>query len=255
MPRANRYMLPGYACHPTHRCHNGSFLFKFARDRDEYRRRLRQSLKTYQVSLLNYVITSNHTHLLVKAGSTEQISEMMQKLEGEFATVYNLRKRRRGAFWSGRFHSTMVQEGTYLWNCLKYIDLNMVRARVVAHPGDWEWCGYRELTGARKRYRLLDLGEVAGLWEQDTLADFAANYKHVIEEAIARQELCREPWWRESIAVGSEDFVSQIQEKTTRRVEFTIEQPRTEYWSLRETGIPYGAISVSESVTVKLDRF
>ena len=33
MPRANRYFLPGYIWHITHRCHKKEFLLKFARDR------------------------------------------------------------------------------------------------------------------------------------------------------------------------------------------------------------------------------
>jgi len=74
MPRANRYLVPGYICHVTHRCHNRSYLFKFARDREEYRKRLRQSLPCYGVELLTYTITSNHTHLLLHAETTDCLS-------------------------------------------------------------------------------------------------------------------------------------------------------------------------------------
>ena len=95
--------------------------------RTEYRHRLRLALKEYDLSLLAYSITSSHTHLLINSGTTEALSSMMQKLEGEFAEVYNLRKKRTGAFWNGRYHATMIDSGRYLWNCMKYIDLNMVR--------------------------------------------------------------------------------------------------------------------------------
>jgi hypothetical protein len=47
MPRANRYFLPGGAYHLTHRCHNKSWLFRFARDRTEYCRRLRDCLRSF----------------------------------------------------------------------------------------------------------------------------------------------------------------------------------------------------------------
>ena len=83
MPRANRYMLPGNACHLTHRCHNGSFLFRFARDRTEYRKRLRAAAGQFKLSVLTYCITSNHVHLLLVASSVETISQFMQKLEVE----------------------------------------------------------------------------------------------------------------------------------------------------------------------------
>jgi putative transposase len=82
MPRANRYLIPGYACHVTHRCHNRSFLFRFARDREEYRRRLRQSLGPFGVELMAYCLTSNHTHLAVYAPTTEALSGLMPKAIG-----------------------------------------------------------------------------------------------------------------------------------------------------------------------------
>jgi len=60
MPRANRYILPGHTYHLTHRCHNRAFLLRFARDRDEYRRRLRGAVLEFGVSMLTYCVTSNH---------------------------------------------------------------------------------------------------------------------------------------------------------------------------------------------------
>jgi len=84
----------------------------------------------------------------------------MQKLEGECAGWYNLRKRHSGAFWSDRYYCTLVDGGTYTCNCMKYINLNMVHARVVHHPSEWRWCGYDELIGIRQGYRLLDLDSV-----------------------------------------------------------------------------------------------
>ena len=85
MPRAHRYILPGYLYHLTHRCHNRSFLLRFAVDRSAYCQRLRIAAKKFRISLLNYAITSNHTHLLVTSRQTRSISRFMQKLEGQFA--------------------------------------------------------------------------------------------------------------------------------------------------------------------------
>jgi len=249
MPRSNRYILPGYAYHVTHRCHNRSFLFRFAKDRNAYRERLRLALKLFQVKLLNYSITSNHTHLLLTSSCPEALSAMMQKLEGEFAECYNIRKKRRGAFWDGRFHCTMVDRGEYVWNCMKYIDMNMVRAGVVAHPQDWNWCGYAEIVGRRKRYRLLDLTETMK-WVGGTCpVAFAENYASVVDEAVANHEFRREPMWTESIAVGRESFIQTVQESTTRRREFTISEQRTGFWTVKESPAPYSSFSAPETTS------
>ncbi|RPI18312.1 MAG: hypothetical protein EHM61_28865 [Acidobacteria bacterium] len=69
MPRSNRYILPGYIYHVTHRCHNRRFLLKIGLDRTEYRERLRLALQEYRISLFAYCITSNHTLSCWSVGS------------------------------------------------------------------------------------------------------------------------------------------------------------------------------------------
>ena len=125
----------------------------------------------------------------------------MQKLEGEFAEFYNIRKRRSGAFWAGRYHCTMLDTGEYLWNCMRYIDLNMMRAGAVDHPRDWRWCAHGELTGLRQRYRMLDMAAVLRMHGDCATEQFVENYQATIDQALARG-LQREPMWTESIAVG-----------------------------------------------------
>jgi len=65
MPRAKRYHIPGYVWHITYRCHKREFLLKFARDRRRWIHWLIEAKKRYGLSILNYMVTSNHIHLLV----------------------------------------------------------------------------------------------------------------------------------------------------------------------------------------------
>lgn len=240
MPRANRYILPGRVCHLTHRCHNGSFLLRFAKDRTEYRERLRRIAKQMKVSLLGYCITSNHVHLLVKTEQPELVSKLMQKLEGEFAEYYNARKHRSGAFWQGRYWCTMVDSAQYLWDCMKYIDLNMVRAGVVSHPSEWKWCGFSEAVGERKRYRVLDYEAILQAYGNADLAQLQRNYRHEITAAVRSRASVRDPIWTESVAVGSESFVREIEKNTYNRVELTVEPVDTGSWLVKESGVAYG---------------
>jgi putative transposase len=98
--------------------------------------------------LLDYCLTCNHVHLLVEAEQRQQLSKLMQKVAGETARAYNRRKGRENAFWGDNYHATVVEGGGYLWGCLVYIELNVVRCGVVKHPRDWEWVGYHEIVGA-----------------------------------------------------------------------------------------------------------
>ena len=218
MPRANRCIQTGCLYHLTHRCHNRKFLFRFAVTRNQYRARLRDAVRQFRVNLLNYCITSNHTHLLAEARTPTVISHMMQKLEGDFAQWYNRRKGRSGAFWGDRFHCTMVDGGEYVWSCLKYIDLNMVRAGAVSHPDQWRWCGYDELVGRRQRYRLLNLECVLKWLGGTDRQAFVSQYQAAIEQALVQQDLARDPIWTEGIAVGGRTFIEKATGKVRNRV-------------------------------------
>jgi len=147
MARANRHYIPGQVWHITHRCHKREFLFKFSRDRRQWLRWLFEAKKRFKVCILNYAVTSNHIHLLVRDGQQcEVIPQTMQLIAGRTEQEYNQRKKRNGAFWEDRYHATAVESGPYLIQCMIYIDVNMVRAGVVTHPSKWP-LGERRLVG------------------------------------------------------------------------------------------------------------
>ena len=103
MPRANRHYLPGYVWHITHRCHKKEYLLKFARDRERWLKWLFEARKRFGLSVLNYAVTSNHIHLLVRdTGDGEVISASMQLIAGRMGQEYNHRKDRKGAYWEDR---------------------------------------------------------------------------------------------------------------------------------------------------------
>ena len=240
MPRANRYILPGYAYHLTHRCHDREWLLKFAVDRNEYRKRLRLELGRSEVSLLGYCLTSNHVHLLVASGAPGDVSEFMQRLQGEFAEWYNYRKRRSGSFWNGRYHCTMIESGEHLWNCMRYINLNMVRAGVVSHPREWKWCGYYEMVGKRGKHLVLNKARLVKLTGAGSAEDLGRNHEAMISEALEGGALEREPQWTEPIGVGSREFVTGIAEQTRNRKQLRIRESQTGSWTLREEEAHYG---------------
>jgi REP-associated tyrosine transposase len=82
MPRANRHFLPNYIWHMTHRCHHKSFLLKFARDRRRYLHWLFEAKKRFGLSVLNFMVTSNPVHLLVKDTGPNVIARSMQLIAG-----------------------------------------------------------------------------------------------------------------------------------------------------------------------------
>jgi REP element-mobilizing transposase RayT len=110
MARAKRHFLPGHAWHLTHRCHKKEFLLKLVKDRQRWLYWLFQAKKRYGLRILNYMVTSNHVHLLiVDGGERDTIPRSMQLIAGRTGQEYNQRKNRNGAFWEDRYHATAVQ--------------------------------------------------------------------------------------------------------------------------------------------------
>jgi putative transposase len=192
MPRANRHFLPGYVWHITHRCHRRNFLLKFGRDRHSYLVWVLEAKKRFGLSVLNYIVTSNHIHLLVKDTSPNVIADNMQLIASRTGQQYNQRKRRHGAFWEDRYHATAIEADEHLYRCLVYIDLNMVRAGMVTHPAEWPHSGYREIQNRPKRYGIIDLRQLSALCGFSEVADFQRAHRDWVDEAIKREMVGRE---------------------------------------------------------------
>lgn len=210
MARAKRFYLPGYTWHITQRCHKGEFLLDSDRYRDIWLHWMETANNRFDISILNYMITSNHIHILIMDGQQECcIADSMQLVSGRMASEYNKRTNRSGAFWGDRYHATAVQENKHLFNCMLYIDMNMVRAGIVDHPKDWKYCGYQEIEGLKQEGALINKRKLSDLLEVKE-SKLRSSYNQMLCEYMANSCMKREPRWTESIAIGQRPFVEAI---------------------------------------------
>jgi REP element-mobilizing transposase RayT len=107
---------------------------KFARDQRCYLRWVFEAMKRFGLCVLDYAVTSNHIHLLVKDTRPNVIAQSMQLIAGRTAQEYNQRRAMQGAFWQDRYHATAIEIDEHLHRCVVYIDLNMVRAIEYCSP-------------------------------------------------------------------------------------------------------------------------
>jgi len=145
----------------------------------------------------------------------------------------------------------MVEDGQHLLNCLRYVDLNMVRAGTVKHPQEWRWCGYDELVGKRKRYRLLSIERLLQSLDLTDSQDLIRLHTEGVEDLIARRCLAREGLWTERLAVGSKDYVDRAKKTYWHRSGFVEEctqlEGQPEVWTIKEESDSYTANSASKS--------
>jgi putative transposase len=252
MARANRHYIPGYVWHITHRCHKKEFLLRFARDRRGWLQWLFEGKKRFGTCILNYAVTSNHIHLLVKDGQEREIiPQTMQLIAGRAGQEYNQRKNRRGAFWEDRYHATAVEAGPHLIQCMVYIDLNMVRAGVVTHPLEWPFSGYNEIQTPRRRYSLIDHDSLMDLLDIRSMEELKRSYRKWVGESLSRRDRDREARWTESIAVGSEAFVERTKAELGIRASGREVSGEEGVYELRERGIPYNVNFAGKNADLK----
>lgn len=221
MPRANRSFIPGLIWHITHRCHNRDFLLTLREEKESWIKWMAEAKKRFHLLIFNFMITSNHIHLLGMDGNhpDSSISKTLQLVQARVAQEYNVRNNRRGAFWEDRYHATAIESGIQLINCLTYIDMNMVRARVCSHPAEWPYCGYEELFRQKsdQRDRLIDLEELVklfGVQNPDRMKSMRADW---IDQAIRIGRIERDSKWTESIAAGGRAYLMEIQKALSNK--------------------------------------
>ena len=206
--RPPRINFVGAVYHVTVRCNNREFFFQDDEDFLLFLEILLQAKKIYKIHIYAYCITNNHVHLLFETPHEPNISKFMQYLNGNFAKAYNKRHGKSGRFWGGRFHSTVIESDTQLFNTIFYIEFNLVRCRAVDDPGEWRWSSYRAHAFGEED-PVLDFHDLylqlAATTEerQKIYQEMAANY-------IQERGLQKDPLLSSGIIVGSRDFVENI---------------------------------------------
>jgi putative transposase len=106
-------------------------------DRMRYLQDLRELSLKLPIAVHAYVLMTNHVHLLLTSQCAGAIATLMQSLGRRYVRYVNDQYRRTGTLWEGRYKSCLVQDETYLLRCYRYIELNPVRAGMVADPADY----------------------------------------------------------------------------------------------------------------------
>lgn len=143
MPRRPRIHLDGQPLHIVQRGHNRAACFFAEQDYLAYRQWLGEALVASGCRLHAYVLMTNHVHLLVTPDKAESVPKLLISLGRQYVQYINRSYRRTGTLWDSRYKSSLVQADTYLLACMRYIELNPVRAGMTSDPAHYLWTSYR----------------------------------------------------------------------------------------------------------------
>ena len=198
------------------RGNNRNPIFRSDGDRIYFHRCLVEAVQRYDVKVHAYVFMTNHVHLLASGGHPYAISHAIQMLGRRYVSYFNYLHKRTGTLWEGRFRASPIETEPYLFTCHRYIELNPVRAAMVAGPERFEWSSHRALAYGKAD----DLVTRHDLYEALATDESARRrcYRGMFDVPLDRGtvEHIRSCLQR-GVALGSEGFCKRLEAESGRR--------------------------------------
>src|SRR5690242_1305208 len=146
MARQARIEYPGALYHVISRGIERRDLFRDDRDRERYLSILERSVERFRFRLYAYCLMGNHIHLALETGKIP-LSRVMRSINTSYAGYFNVRHKRSGYLFQGRYKAFLVDKDEYLLSLIRYIHLNPVRAGIADRPEAYEWSSHRAFLG------------------------------------------------------------------------------------------------------------
>jgi putative transposase len=143
MPRKPRFYLPGIPAHVIQRGNSRQAVFFSDEDYTAYLDWLKEGAEKHGCALHAYVLMTNHVHLLMTPQTRDAISKTIQFVGRHYVTYINHTYGRSGTLWEGRHKGCLISSEEYLFSCMRYIEMNPVRAGMVDTPAEYPWSSYR----------------------------------------------------------------------------------------------------------------
>ena len=189
-------------------------------DYQRYIADLRELKDVFGVKVYAYCLLTNHVHLLLAPGDAiAGLGQLMKALAARATRYRNRLEGRRGTLWESRYKSSVVDSDAYLLACCRYIELNPVRARMVAEAGDYPWSSYQMRVTDQLGSDWLDI-DPCFIALGDTPERRRIRYMEFIRESATSSEieLIRSALQRGQLT-GSARFVDEIERVQGQRIE------------------------------------
>ena len=208
MARPLRIAYPGAFYHVTSRGNERKDVFKSRRDREKFLDYLASATERYGAAVHAYCLMSNH-YLLLLETPEGNLSEIMRHINGAYTTYFNIKRKRSGHLFQGRYKAILVEADEYLVELSRYIHLNPVRAGAVERPEHYPWSSYQGFTGQSKLPEWLRTSFILGCFAKKE-ADARRKYRSFVEDMLGKEY--ENPLMKTfgSTILGSADFVDEI---------------------------------------------
>lgn len=206
MARTARIVVPGIPHHVTQRGNRRQQTFFGEADYSRYVDLVGERCRAVGVDILAWCLMPNHVHLLLVPSVASALTEALSSAHQRYSWLVNRRQGWQGHLWQSRFYSCPLDD-LHLLAAVRYVELNPLRARLVASPEQWRWSSVRgHVSGEGDR--LVRAARPRALQDiDDWLAFLAAG---LTDEEIASLRL----HFRTGKALGNPSFIAQLEAQT-----------------------------------------
>ena len=198
----------------SHRCYERVSALRFIKSRKWYAERLRVTAKKYSISIVNYLIAEDGVHLLCVAKNPNEISAMMQDLQSSTSKKFASKRGGESSMWQGRFKATFIHGGLRIKQCMVLLDLQMLATGKCNHPAEWEYSGWHELVGIKKKYKVISISHAMEAWGVETnIKKFRADYIQTIEVCCMNKSFGCLATWTNALAMGPSGWIADVSVK------------------------------------------
>lgn len=182
MPRKPRKYIETSFIHAITQGINKSYIFNEEQDIKVYIKSMYKSSERYNIKVIAYCIMNNHAHMLLRISNIENLSKYMQSINTKYGLYYNKKYNKVGYVFRNRYKSEGIYNERQLYNCIKYIYHNPVKAKICNNPNEYPYSNYKLYEDNQEEdldeYNFLDIEDI--------------DYGQVIKKYLERQNLLLE---------------------------------------------------------------
>ena len=210
MARPLRIEFEGAVYHVTARGNERRKIFFTKRDYERFKEYITDAKEKYHFLLHGYVLMTNHYHLLIETPQ-KNLSKIMHHINSSYTTYTNVKRKRSGHLFQGRFKSIVVDKDSYLLELSRYLHLNPVRAKVVEKPEDYQFSSYAAYISTQGE-ELVTRSTILEMFNPKE-SEARIRYRTFVENALGEEAESPMKKVYGGMILGDESFIKDILRK------------------------------------------
>ncbi len=195
MPRYPRNYIKTCFFHVITQGIEKTYIFESEEDIKFYLAKMYSLNQECEIKIIAYCIMNNHAHILLETSKVENLTKFMQRLNTAYAKYYNKKYNRVGYVFRSRYRSEGIYNEKYLYNCIKYIHYNPVKAGMCKHPWEYPYSNYKTTKELDKdyseKYLFMDIDEDKSRECKNIIFKFLVDNKVTIEEIKKNKDMMK----------------------------------------------------------------